>query len=112
MMNALDRAELGNLINEMQIKSDMAYAKLIEKALAVNEEFDADAQLSSIAIRRNFTPEGLATLFVLQDGIDFDFESDTTAVLDLVEAYGEYKECMGKVEMLKCLRDDYVWIKA
>ena len=110
MMNALDRAKLGNLINEMNIKVDMTYAALVEKALAVNNYFQY--MIPEIAIRRNFTPEGLATIFLVQEGIDFEIEAHANAVAELNEAYGIYADAKGKLEMLKCLRDDYVWIKA
>ena len=104
-MEKLTRADLGNLINEMQIKSDMAYANLVDKALEVNEYFDTP--MSEIAIRRNFTPEGLATIFLVHEGIDFEMESEAQAVAYLNEAYGEYIDVVGKVSMLCCLRDDY-----
>ena len=104
-MNELTRADLGNLINEMQIKSDIAYAKLVDKAIAVNKFFDY--MLPEIAIRRNFTPEGLATIYLVQKGIDFEFEAHSQAVMNLTEAYGIYIDTMGKLSMLKALRDDY-----
>ena len=107
-MNELTRADLGNLINEMNIKVDMTYAALVEKALAVNSYFQYP--LPEIAVRRNFTTEGLATIFLVQEGIDFEIEAHANAVAELNEAYGIYADAKGKLEMLKCLRDDFVWV--
>ena len=104
-MEKLTRSQLGILINELRIKSDMAYANLVEKAIAVNDCFDTP--MAEIAVRRNFTPEGLATIFLVHEGIDFEMESKAQAVANLNEAYGEYIDVMGKVSMLCCLRDTY-----
>ena len=104
-MEKLTRATIGNLINEMQLKSDMDYATLVEKAIAVNKYFEY--MLPEIAIRRNFTPEGLATIYLVQEGIDFNIEAHSQAVFDLTEAYGIYSDTMGKLAMLKALREDY-----
>ena len=108
-MNELTRADLGNLINEMNIKVDMTYAALVEKALEVNSYFQY--QLPEIAIRRNFTPEGLATIFLVREGIDFEMESHANAVAELNEAYGQFADAKGKLAMLIALREDYAWVK-
>ena len=104
-MEKLTRSQLGILINELRIKSDMDYAKLVEKALEVNDCFDTP--MAEIAVRRNFTPEGLATLFLVHEGLDFDAEGEAQAVMDLTEAYGIYTSTMGKIAMLEDLKESY-----
>lgn len=104
-MEKLTRATIGNLICELRIKADMDYAELVEKALAVNKYFDYT--MPEIAIRRNFTPEGLATIYLLQEGIDFDLQAHLQAVMDLTEAYGIYTSTMGKLAMLEDLKENF-----
>ena len=104
-MEKLTRATIGNLICELRIKSDMDYAKLVEKAIAVNKYFNY--MLPEIAIRRNFTPEGLATIYLVQEGIDFEIEAHSQAVMDLTEAYGIYSDTVGKLAMLEDLKENF-----
>ena len=39
-----------------------------------------------------------------------EIEAHANAVAELNEAYGIYADAKGKLEMLKCLRDDFVWV--